>query len=176
MMNTGWVRLLEVTGAAVLMGCDGSRPPMSAKESVDAQRLSGIWDMRFHLIRSPLIALDTSSVPRAIQGKLSLLVNTSLNRSFPGMGIPTDYGSYDVDLTPFGFDTRVSGKTPTAIVGWISGDSVEIILGPEGEAGELFLVGRLEDNVVTGIWTVMLPSSGGEGTFVFKRVAARGAK
>lgn len=170
------LRIFEGALVAVAIGCEAPRPAMNAADAVEAQRLSGMWMVRFQLIRSPMIALDSAVVPRGIQGKLSLLVNTSLNRSFPGMGIPTNYGSYDVDLRPFGFDTRVPGKTPTAVAGRLSDDSVEIILGPENEAGEVVMTGRLQQGAVTGIWRVFLPTTGGEGTFAMERAAGAGSR
>jgi hypothetical protein len=166
------LRIFAAASVSVAIACDASRPPMNAADAIEAQRLAGMWEVRFQLIRSPMIALDSAVVPTGIQGTLSLLVNTSLNRTFPRMGIPTDYGSYDVDLTPYGFDTRVSGKTPTAVAGRLEGDSVEIILGPESEAGELVMIGRLQHGAVAGRWRVFLPTTGGEGTFEMKRGAA----
>lgn len=170
------IRIFAAALVFVAIGCEDSRPPMNAADALDAQRLIGMWEVRFQLIRSPVIALDSAVVPTGIQGRLSLLANTSVNRTFPRMGIPTNYGSYDVDLTPFGFDTRVSGKTPTTVAGRLAGDSVEIILGPENEAGELVMIGQLKQGVVTGRWRVFLPTTGGEGTFEMKRGAAASAR
>jgi len=168
-------RLLPLlTSAAMLAGCQKTRPPMNADESLVAQQLSGAWDMELQLIRSPLIALDTTHVPREIRGKLDLLVNTSLNTSFGGVGIPTNYGSYDLDLTPFGFDPRITGTPPTAVAGLKSGDSVAIMLSPGNGTGEMLLTGRLSDSTIAGTWQISRERSTGNGRFVLKRTPASG--
>jgi hypothetical protein len=169
-------RIVLLAAVTALPGCKGSVVQMSPADSALANGLAGTWGMQFRLIRSPILRLDTAAAPRVIQGKLALLVNRSLDRSFNRIGIPTNYGSYDVDLTPFGFDTRVTGTAPTAVAGRLSDDSVEVILSPESEIGELVLVGRLYGNSVVGRWHVTLPRSGGEGTFVLERVAGPGLK
>lgn len=157
---------------ALVFGCRKTRPPMGAAESLVANQLSGSWDMQFQLVRSPLIAFDVAHAPREIRGKLDLLVNTSLNRSYSGVGIPTNYGSYDVDLVPFGFDPRINGTPPTAVAGMMTGDSVAIILSPGNDAGTMVLVGRLHAGTVAGTWQVSLERSTGNGNFVLERVRA----
>jgi hypothetical protein len=165
-----------LAAASALSGCKTPAPQVSRADSALAANLAGTWNMQFRLIRSPVLTLDTVTAPREIRGKLSLLVNRSLDRSFRRIGIPTNYGSYDVDLTPFGFDTRVGGNTPTAVAGRLSGDSIEVILSPESEIGELVLIGRLEGNNVVGTWRVTLPRSAGEGIVVAERIATPGQK
>jgi hypothetical protein len=125
--------------------------------------------MKLQLIRSPIIALDASHLPREIRGKVELLVNTSLDRKFDGVGIPTNYGSYDVDLTGFGFDPRPQGMPPTAVAGLVAGDSVAILLSPGSDTETMILVGRLAAETVSGRWRVSLERATGEGNFILER-------
>lgn len=164
------IRTVCLAAVTTVAGCKSSVVQMNRADSAVADALAGTWDMQFQLTRSPILTLDTAAAPREIRGRLSLLVNRSLDRSFHRIGIPSNYGSYDVDLTPFGFDTRVSGTTPTAVAGKVSDDSVEVILSPESEIGELVLTGGRKGDRVVGTWHVTLPRSGGEGTFVLERV------
>ncbi len=169
-----WCRGLVLITAtiAVASSCQKTRAPMTADQARIANRLSGVWNMQLELVRSPLIAFDASHAPREIRGKLELLVNSSLDRSFEGVGIPTNYGSYDLDLTRFGFDPRTAGVPPTAVAGLVSKDSVGIILSPGSDTGRMILVGRLEGETVSGRWRVTLERATGDGRFILRRGVA----
>ena len=165
-------RLMRVSLAAsiaIMPACQKARPPMNDSESLAAQRLSGSWDMRFELVRSPLIALDVARAPHEVRGKLDLLVNSSLGGSYPLVGIPTNYGTYDLDATGFGFDPRIEGRPPTAVAGPASADSIAIILSPEREAGRMILIGHIRGDSIIGTWHVTFTRSSGYGHFVLTR-------
>lgn len=167
---------LGVWAFAFLASCENARPAMTAEESSLAQRLSGSWDIQFQLVRSPVLAFDTTLAPSRINGTLALVANSSLNRSFHDVGIPTNYGSYDLDLTPFGFDPRVKGAPPSAVAGPFLGDSVAIVFSPGNPDGEMLLIGEFHDGSVVGRWRVLRERSTGDGLFVFTRMTATASK
>lgn len=155
--------------AGYVGACEPARPAMSPEEAVMAEQLSGEWDMRFRLAHSPLLDFDSARAPSEIRGRISLLPNNSVGRSFPEIGVATDYGTYDIDLSPFGLDPRERGKPPTAVAGRIVGDSVEIILSPDGGSGSLNMSGRVDARGIRGVWLMTLRAVGGSGTFDLER-------
>ena len=167
MMRRQLITLYVAVG--LLAACQLARPLLTEEDQVMARQLSGTWDLQFTLDRSPLITLDVAKAPRVINGKLSLLANTSLNRSFDRIRVPTNYGSYDIDRSPFGFDPRLDEGTPTVVAGRLSRDSVEIIFSPNRSSEQLVLRGRIRNSVVQGIWHVSLPATGGQGSFRLQR-------
>jgi hypothetical protein len=138
--------LILSAAVSVVTACERGRPLLSDEKEITARHLRGTWNMQFTLEQSPIITLDVARAPRMITGKISFLANTSLNQSFNRIGIPTNYGSYDIDLTPFGFDPRPGKETPTVVAGRLSDDSVEIIFIPGRSNERLILKGRLEKN------------------------------
>lgn len=152
-----------------LGACEPARPAMSPEEAVIAEQLSGEWEMRLRVTHSPVLDFDSARAPSEIRGKISLLPNNSLGRSFPEIGVATDYGTYDIDLSPFGLDPRERGKPPTAVAGRIVGDSVEIILSPDGNSGSLNMSGRVDARGIRGVWSMTLRAVGGSGTFDLER-------
>lgn len=164
--------LILSAAVSVLAACERARPLLSEEKEITARQLTGTWDMQFTLEQSPIITLDVAKAPRMITGKISLLANTSLHQSFNRIGIPTNYGSYDIDLTPFGFDPRPDGETPTAVAGRLSHDSIEIIFSPRRGSERLVLKGKIQRSSVEGAWRVSLPTSGGGGSFRLTRSAA----
>jgi hypothetical protein len=86
------------------------------------------------------------------------------------MSVPSDYGIFDVDFSPLGFDARRRGETPTAVAGWLPGDSLEIILGdPESEIA-VTMRGKASPDSIAGDWQVWISrAGGGGGRFVMVR-------
>lgn len=139
-------------------------------ESAPAQRLVGTWVVSFHMDRSLMPTMDTVSVPQDVRGQLAFLANRWLDRAYPQIETPTDYGTYDIDFAPFGFDPRVTGQPPTAVAGWLAHDSVEIILEPEQTQMAVTMRGKLDGDSISGIWQVSVSrTSGGGGRFMMSR-------
>lgn len=172
-MKRSMIRSWIAAAAVVVTACQIAPTRMSEDDQAVSETMAGSWDMQFSLDQSPMLTLDATTAPKKIYGKLSLLRNSSLNRSFGRIKVPTNYGSYDVDLTPYGFDPRTPAATPTAVAGRLSRDSVEIILSPESHDERLVMAGYIGAGAITGVWRVSLSSTGGGGTFVMQRAKSK---
>jgi hypothetical protein len=162
-------RLAMALLAVSVLGCEATRPSFTAADTMTAGQLAGEWVMRLRVAHSPVVDFDSARAPAEIRGRLSLLANTSLGRAFPEIGVATNYGSYDLDLTPFGLDPRETGKPPMAVAGRTTADSIEIILSPEGSAGSVQMVGRFGGAAIKGVWSMTLRSVGAVGDFILER-------
>lgn len=160
-----------VAALQVVAGCGDQRALERSASSATARQLAGAWDILFHLDLSPVLTLDAARAPREIAGRIVLLVNRSVAHSYGRMGVPTNYGSYDIDLSRYGFDPRISSVTPTVVAGSMGADSVELLLSPHGESEGMVMRGRISADTVRGVWNVSQRASGGEGTFVMTRSA-----
>lgn len=156
--------------AVIMLACTDRTALEQRATSALAQRLVGTWDVRFQLDRSPVLARDTGAVARMVRGQLAFLANRWLDVSYPGIETPTDYGTYDIDFTSFGFDTRGTGQTPTVVAGWLADDSLVMILDPGESRIGVTMRGRLADDSISGTWEVSASrASGGGGRFVMLR-------
>src|SRR5215216_4612894 len=139
-------------------------------EAAQAQRLVGTWDVRFHLERSPVLTVDARSVANDVRGELALVTNPWLDASYPEIKTPTNYGTYDIDFRPFGFDPRSAGQTPAAVAGWLTSDSLEIILNPDRDQTAVAMRGQLRGDSISGTWDISVSrAAGGSGRFVMSR-------
>jgi hypothetical protein len=153
--------------AAMLIACTDRSALERQARAATTQRLIGTWDARFHLDQ-PLILRP--AVKQDVYGQLAFLANRWLNRKYPAMDSPSDYGTFDVDFTPFGFDARSSNETPTAVAGWVGDDSLEIILGDPQSEIAVTMRGGVRGDSIGGNWRVSISrSSGGGGKFVMVR-------
>lgn len=166
MMNQRAQVLLVSGVAAFIGGCaDGSRRNEHG-ESALAKELAGAWDITLHLERSPLLVTDTLSGTRDISGSLVFLANRSLENHYPGVDALTNYGTYDIDFTAFGFDPRDGGRVPTVVVGSAAEDSVEIVLSPDQGGISVRMQGGISRDSISGKWEVTFPRAGtGGGSF-----------
>jgi hypothetical protein len=138
--------------------------------TASSQRLIGIWDVRFHLDRPLVASPESESTRRDVSGELAFLANRWVKRLYPMMDSPSDYGSFDVDFAPFGFDARSNDETPTALARWLSDDSLEIILGDPNSDVTVRMGGRLASDSIAGGWRVLVArTGGGGGRFVMVR-------
>ena len=156
--------------AAILIAC-GDRTALERQALAPAnQRLIGLWDVRFQLERPLFGNGDSGALKRYVRGELAFLANRWVTRVYPTMRSATLYGSYDVDFSPFGFDPRSNDETPTALAGWLSSDSLEIIIGDPESDLSVTMDGRIAGDSIAGGWKVVIARSyGSGGRFVMVR-------
>lgn len=161
---------LVLVGVILVAACDDRSASDRQARYGTTQRLIGTWDARFHLDRPLVVGSDSVSMKQDVLGELAFLANRSVNRAYPTMESPAAYGAFDVDFTPFGFDARTDDETPVAAAGWLSADSLEIILGdPQGDITVRMRGGVTADSIA-GSWRVLVSrTGGGGGRFVMVR-------
>jgi hypothetical protein len=156
------------------IGCGDWRGGEGASVGVAApDRLAGPWDADFILTD----AFRRQPSPNLrVHGPL-LFIRIRSAPDFPDMTAPGQYGVYDVDFSPFGFDSRLAGTVPTAIGRNITVtvpgvDSVFIVLGPERRGVVVLMRGRLNADRAEGVWTAVSTTRSGigeSGRFVMTR-------
>lgn len=152
---------VRATLCLAAVGCVDARDVAPRAEA----RLVGTWDARFDIAQSPL---DGGHAAGTVDGRISFLANRWLEGRVAGIASPTDYGSYDVDFRPLGFDPRKEGRTPTAIAGSLPDDSIAIVLGDADRS--VSMRGRLDADSITGTWDASLGrADAGAGRFVMRR-------
>jgi hypothetical protein len=149
--------------AAMLLACNDRSALNRRAQTATTQRLVGTWDAHFHLDRPLVVGSDSDSTKQDVQGELALLANRSVDRAYPTMESPAAYGAFDVDFTPFGFDARSNDETPVAAAGWLSPDSLEIILGDPHSDITVRMRGRIMNDSIVGGWRVLVSRTGGGG-------------
>jgi hypothetical protein len=139
-------------------------------QTATSQRLIGTWDAHFHLDHPIASGPGFGSVKRDVKGQLGFLANRSLTRSFPLIDVPSDYGVFDVDFSPLGFDARRGNEPPTAIASWQTQDSVRIILADLENGIAVTMEGLTRGDSIVGTWKVWISrAAGGGGHFVMVR-------
>ena len=148
---------------AILIACS-DRSALERQATAESnQRLIGIWNARFQLDRPLFGSADSRAIDRTVPGELAFLPNRWVTRAYPSMRSATAYGSYDVDFTPFGFDSRSNDETPTAVAGWLNSDSLEIIIGDPESDVSVRMDGRIAGDSIAGGWRVLIARTGGSG-------------
>ena len=156
--------------AAMLFACTDRSALERQARAATTQRLIGTWDARFHLDQPLVLRPGSGSVKQDVYGQFAFLANRWLNRDYPTMESPSDYGTFDVDFTPFGFDARTNDEAPTAVAGWLKHDSLEIILGDPQSDMTVRMSGRVAGDSIVGGWRVLVSrTGGGGGRFVMVR-------
>ena len=170
---TGFLRWVPIVlAAAVTVGCGDHAALAERAATTRAQRLVGVWDVRFE--GEANLASRGEDGARETRGQIAFLANRWLDGSDSGIDTPTDYGTYDVDFTPFGIEPRARGETPTAVAGWIGQDSVQIVLTSTVTGMTLELRGRAVEDSVAGTWSYRLTRvSDGGGRFSMTRQKQR---
>ena len=139
-------------------------------QTATTQRLIGTWDTHFHLDHPIASGPGFGWVKRDVTGQLAFLANRSLTRSFPLIDVPSDYGVFDVDFSPLGFDARRRNETPTAIASWQAQDSVQITLANLENGIAVTMEGQTRGDSIVGTWRVWVSrAAGGGGHFVMIR-------
>jgi hypothetical protein len=147
----------------MLIACNDRSALERQARAATTQRLIGAWDAGFHLDRALILRPDSESMKRVIHGQLAFLANRSVDRAYPTMNSPSAYGSFDVDFSPFGFDARSDDEPPMAVAGWLSADSLEIILGDPRSDVTVRMTGRVTGDSIIGGWRVLVARTGGGG-------------
>lgn len=159
-----------VVVAAAVIACNERSGLASEARAADTRRLVGTWDAHFYLDRPLVIGSDSETTKQQVQGELAFLANRSVSQAYPMMAAPAANGAFDVDFRPFGFDARSDDEAPVAAAGWISSDSLEIILGDPHNDITVRMRGRVELDSIAGTWRVLVSrTGGGGGRFVMVR-------
>jgi len=149
--------------AAISIACNDRGALARQAQAATTQQLLGTWDARFHLERPLIIGSDSELTKEEVHGQLALLANRSVDRAYPTMQSPSASGTFDVDFAPFGFDARSDNATPTAVAGWLSPDTLEIILGDPESDVTVRMHGSVVGDSIAGWWRVLVARTGGGG-------------
>jgi hypothetical protein len=142
---------------ALLSGCAAG-----AERGVDWERratsLSGRWLVRYAYAKG-----------ESASGVMELTPNRTIDRDYPRIGLPTNYGTYDVVFPDLGGPPS-GGRVPALIAGFIGADSVVISFETDRKTFGMQMRGALRGDSVTGTWTVS-QSRGtiASGTFIMTR-------
>ena len=141
---------LSVPCAFVIAACSPSPAPRDAV----ATGVEGLWNATFSLEHSPAVSIDAARAPE-LRGTIALLTN---------------YGTYDVDFTPFGFNPHDASAAPALVVNPSAGDSVELELADARRETVVVLRGARAGDSISGSWTVYVGrDAGGRGRFLLRR-------
>jgi hypothetical protein len=142
---------------------------MSPAEAAFAEELEGLWDVRYSISQPPVLTTNARQAPK-IAGRIALISNESITTGYPEVTTVTNYGSYDVNFSKFGFDSPQWGKPSTVVAGRLGKDSAIVLLSPGASTVSIRMAGRVYPDSIKGKWTVSLTRiSGGGGDFIMKR-------
>jgi hypothetical protein len=154
--------LLMIAGLA----CAGANQRGSDRARV-ATALAGSWS----------VVLDGGSdgfSARSASGVMTLVANRELERSFPRIGRPTNYGVYDVDFDAWGF-APYGTRPPTVVLGPSGDDSIAILFDTDRPGFALSMTGSLRGDTIRGVWRLEGHGAGRHGSFVMARSGSRAA-
>ena len=159
-------QLIRACCALVIIGCGGlSGGDESTVVTSAAHHLVGSWDATFLLTDE---FRSRSPIARDVHGTLVFVRIRSGAPSFPDMAAPLHYGLYDLDFSPYGFDSRNAGTVPSAIARAFPTqipevDSVLIVLDPEQRGVIVLMRGQLRGDRADGVWTAESSARAGIG-------------
>ena len=169
MMRTTAIVSLMIAGVITASACQRREMVMSPADASFAEELEGLWDVSYSVSHPPVLTTDPSHAPK-IAGRIALISNESITTGYPDVATVTNYGSYDVNFSRFGFESPQWGKPSTVVAGRLGKDSAIVLLSPGASAGSIRMSGRVYPDSIKGKWTVSLTrTSGGEGDFTMKR-------
>lgn len=161
---------IAMLAVLALAACNGIGSRGTSEEAV-ARRLVGVWDGTFTLTQST----GTES-PDTVRGTIALVRNHSGRVWTPQLGAVSEYGIYDIDFRPFGFDPRDDQSIPTAVAqittdssGSTQASHVRIVLHPGNARVAAILDGTLTRDEITGAWQTDSRSASGTGHFILTR-------
>jgi hypothetical protein len=155
--------------AIAVSACQRRETVMSPSDAAFAEELEGVWDVSYSVSESPVLTTDARSAPM-IAGRIALISNESITTGYSGVRTVTNYGSYDVDFSSFGFDSPQWGKPSTVVAGRLGRDSAIVLLSPGASAPSIRMSGAVYQDSIKGKWTVSLTRiSGGGGDFTMRR-------
>ena len=158
--------LIRVCCALLILGCGGlNGGDGGTVVTAAAHRLVGSWDATFFLADE---FRGQAPAAREVRGTLVFVRIRSGTPSFPDMAVPLHYGLYDLDFSPYGFDSRNAGTVPTAIARAFPTqvpevDSVLIVLDPEQRGVIVLMRGQLRGDRADGVWTAESSARAGIG-------------
>ena len=160
---------LLIAAVIAASACQRREIVMSPAETALAEELEGLWDVQYSVSQPPVLTVDARQ-GRNITGRIALIPNESIATGYGTVATVTNYGSYDVDFSRFGFESPQWGKPPTVIAGRLGKDSVIVVLSPDASPTSIRMSGRVYPDSIKGKWTVSLTrNSGGVGDFTMKR-------
>jgi hypothetical protein len=159
------VNIAALCGGVLLtvVACaDSDRESKAPLPRFPNDHLVGSWDASFHR-GDPLPS--SSGVPE-VHGTLTFAGPESENASQAVPASPVNYGLYDIDFSPYGFDSRDNGSVPGAVahifsLGSGDTDSVSIVLEPAQREVNIVLRGELRGDVARGAWATESPRRAG---------------
>lgn len=100
---------------------------------------------------------------------MELSPNRTIDREYPRIGLPTNYGTYDVVFRDLG-GAPSGNRVPAVIAGFIDADSVIVSFETDRETFAMQMRGAFGGDSVTGTWTAF-QSRGtiASGTFSMSR-------
>ena len=146
------MRTLGLLVLGAIVACDAPARRDDTWES-HANQLAGQWTARFDF-DLPLQPSSDSAVRRTSVGTISLTANRTIDAALPRIGIPTNYGTYDIDFAALG--RKPSGdQVPAVVVGVTRGDSVEFNFDTDRAAFTMTLRAPLTADSIRGRWVAM---------------------
>jgi hypothetical protein len=170
--------LLRRSCGVVLMGlelaagaCGRAKDPDRERElaSSAAERLVGIWTLRLTQTEAMGVGRGSSQA-EPVQGTVALIESRATIGSAT-VAKAMHVGSFDADLWRWGIPRSASGAG-RAVIGRTWGDSVELVLGPDGSDRVMRLRGAWRNDSVLGSWEVAPRAAAGAiGRFTLARAA-----
>ena len=166
--------LLGILFLVAALGCTKGASDRTTAVPDTAAHLAGSWDASFYL--DGQFRTGASAFHR-VDGTIVLLQIRSRATSFHDMAAPLQYGLYEIDFSPYGFDSRDDGSVPSAVARAVpttdrGADSVFIVLEPQRKGVTVLMRGEMRGNRAAGLWTVESPSRSGiaeAGSFTMTR-------
>ena len=124
-----------------LVACAKPEARDAAWES-HALQLSGQWAVRYQY--------DTSG--SAVNGSMDLTANGTIDREYPRIGLPTDYGTYAVPFRGLGGPPS-GARVPAVVAGFVRADSVYVFFETDRAGFAMQMRGRLLNDTVRGAWS-----------------------
>ena len=157
--------------AATIAGCNDGHGAEVALDTPDARRLDGSWRIELHADRLRLEPV-AGKVAQAltVRGEIALVSNHWLGADGDGPR-PSQYGTYDIDFSPLGFDPRHGGELPRVTARTVDGDSVALVLEPGDAHESVDMRGVVRADSIVGRWSLEPVRAGADaaGTFSMTR-------
>jgi hypothetical protein len=158
-----------IAAAIGASACQRHEIVLSPSDAAFAEALEGVWDVTYSVSQPPVLTTDARRAP-SVAGRIALIPNESITTGYPDVPAVTNYGSYDVNFSRFGFDSPQWGKPSTVVAGRLGKDSAIVLLSPGASAVSIRMSGVVYPDSIKGKWTVSLTRiSGGGGDFTMRR-------
>jgi hypothetical protein len=138
-------------------------PDRDAAWSLHAGTLTGRWDV--------LLQIDRAiTAPRSTMGgTITLTENRSVDRALPDVGLPTNYGAYEIDFRPLGF-VPSGGLVPSVLAGVTPGDTLQVEFETDRSGFVMRMTAPLASDSLRGTWfAVESRNPVASGTFLMTR-------